>query len=128
MEPVFVDDIYKDNQINPSIEKVEDSVFAGNRRHDHLSNDPKLKDNRTPIWGILTQPIKGILKSDENTKETGYHEFVPAAHVQFIEQTGAKVIPVSYRLEKESMYRLLNQLNGLYIPGDSQELLTDGMY
>ena len=55
----------------------------------------------------------------EDGEVSGYAEYVPAAHVKFIEQTGAKVIPVSFRLEKDSLISLLNKINGLYIPGDS---------
>lgn len=70
--------------------------------------DPKTKkDTRTPIWGILTEPLKGTLKSNDNIM-SGYDEYIPASHVKFIEQTGAKVIPVSYKLTKTSLYKLLN--------------------
>jgi hypothetical protein len=83
-------------------EKVEDPVFAGNRRHDQASET----DNRVLVWGILTQPLIGELKSEDG-ESNKYNEYVPAAHVKFIEQTGAKVVPVSYRLEKNSLVKLL---------------------
>jgi hypothetical protein len=83
-------------------EKVEDPVFAGNRRHENASET----DNRVLIWGILTQPLIGELKSEDG-ESTRYNEYVPAAHVKFIEQTGAKVVPVSYRLKRESLFKLL---------------------
>lgn len=55
----------------------------------------------------------------------GYDEYIPAAHVKFIEQTGAKVIPISYHLERASLESLLSQVSGLYIHGDSQGSITD---
>jgi hypothetical protein len=43
----------------------------------------------------------------DDAEPNDYNEYVLAAHVKFIEQTGAKVVPVSYRLEKESLINLL---------------------
>jgi hypothetical protein len=43
-----------------------------------------VKDTRTIVWGVLTEPISGKLKTSDGTK-VGYDEYVPAAVVKFIE-------------------------------------------
>lgn len=53
-----------------------------------------------PVYGILTEPLRGDIQSE------GEHEFadasyVPRAHVQFLEQTGIKVVPIDYSLPIE---------------------------
>ena len=54
--------------------------------------------------------------------------YVPRAHVQFLEQAGIRVVPVDYRLSREERFALLEQVNGLYVPGDSQVAVQDEMY
>lgn len=94
--------------------EIEDVVP---RKHNSdLETDASLR--RTPVIGILTEPLRGTMKDREVTV-SNYDEYIPAAHVKFIQQTGCKVVPVSYKLEEEDLIALLDQLNGLYIPGDS---------
>ena len=77
------------------------------------------------MWGILTEPLKGTLSDSENIIMNNYTEYIPASFVSFIEQTGARVIPVSYKLTRDSFYNLLGQLNGLALFGDSGSNLED---
>ena len=37
-------------------------------------------------------------------------------------------MPIDYRLERDELVALFNQLNGLYLPGDSQTAVTDETY
>ena len=53
---------------------------------------------------------------------------MPKAHVQFLEQSGIKVVPVDYRLSQEDFNNLLDKLNGLYVPGDSYMTMRDEKY
>jgi hypothetical protein len=46
--------------------------------------EDKKKDTRVPVWGILTEPLRGTLKNDDIVL-SGYDEYIPAALVQFIE-------------------------------------------
>lgn len=96
-----------------------DPTFAKKRPHDHRQVDENIKDTRVPVWGILTEPLRGTLRNEEDIILSSYDEYIPAALVKFIEQTGAKVVPVSYKLTRTSLYKLLNQLSGLAIHGDS---------
>lgn len=52
--------------------------------------------------------------------------FVEATHVKFLEQAGARVVPVDYTQSQQVVERLLGQINGLYIPGSSKALVHHG--
>ena len=39
-----------------------------------------------------------------------------------------RVVPIDYRLERNDLVALFDQLNGLYLPGDSQTAVTDEIY
>ena len=97
----------------------------------------KLIDHsKRPVIGVLTEPMRGDLYrasdkwQDEIGKGTdkGVPGYVPRAHVQFLEQAGVRVIPIDYRLSKEELTALYDQLNGVYLPGDSQMAVTDETY
>ena len=72
--------------------------------------------------GILTEPLRGSLHKDEE-KMTMVNEYIPTAHVKFLEQAGIKVVPVSYQKSEEELTELLDKLNGLYVHGDSLKSL-----
>lgn len=38
---------------------------------------------------------------------------------------GARVVPVDYRLDEKELVNLLEQINGLYIPGDTKQTYLD---
>lgn len=88
----------------------------GNTRASTIQDD--LSKTRTLVWGVLTEPIAGKLAGSDGVI-VGYDEYIPTATVKFIQQTGAKVIPVSYHLTKSSLFNLLDKINGLYLAGDS---------
>lgn len=54
--------------------------------------------------------------------------YISATHVKFLEAAGARIVPVSFRLRDSSLKKLLAQLNGIYIPGDSIENLKSPKY
>lgn len=58
----------------------------------------EISDNRRPIYGVLTEPIRGNMKSKTNNEGEQSEEFsyIPKAHVQFLEQSGIRVVPISY--------------------------------
>lgn len=97
-----------------------------------------VNENQRPVIGVLTEPLRGDLYMAEasqslNDKIGGRSEeakpgYVPRAHVQFLEQSGVRVVPVDYRLERNDLVALFDQLNGLYLPGDSQVAVTDETY
>ena len=86
----------------------------------------------TPIYGILTQPFLDVAEpADENgnfasfaTSEASMHNsFIMMSHVKYLQAGGARIIPVSYRLDKNQLNQALEQINGIYIPGDSPAVL-----
>ena len=60
----------------------------------------------------MTEPIKGNI-------EGGWTEYIPSSHVKFLEQTGAKVVAISYKMKKDDLHNLLDQVSGIYFHGDS---------
>ena len=83
---------------------------------------------RKPVYGVLTEPLEGDLKSKTDKVKVAEHSYVPRAHVQFLEQSGIRVVPISYLDSVEKILSQLEQVNGLYCPGDSVKLLDDKMY
>ena len=84
--------------------------------------------SQRPVIGVLTEPLRGDLykkgATSVNDKIDGRREsaapgYVPRAHVQFLEQAGVRVVPIDYRLERNDLVALFDQLNGIYLPGDS---------
>lgn len=53
----------------------------------------EVSDNRRPIYGVLTEPIRGTMKSksadvdetDKSIEEDELMSYIPKAHVQFLE-------------------------------------------
>jgi hypothetical protein len=41
-----------------------------------------------------------------------------------LETAGARVIPIDFTMEKHHLEKMLSQINGIYIPGDSPDLVT----
>ena len=75
----------------------------------------------------MYSPTESQFKEDELI-ETSTASFVPKAHVQFLEQAGIRVMPIDYRLPLEERFALLDQLNGVYLPGDSHNTVTAAAY
>lgn len=106
--------------------KVRQSSAA---EHDKRHTLTEIDEARRPVIGVLTEPLRGDLyKSkqvdhEDDTLITTSSEqslsYVPKAHVQFLEQAGVRVVPVDYRLPVEDRFALFDQLNGVYLPGDS---------
>jgi gamma-glutamyl-gamma-aminobutyrate hydrolase PuuD len=51
------------------------------------------------------------------------NSFIMMSHVKYLQAGGARIIPVSYRLDKNQLNQALEQVNGIYIPGDSPVIL-----
>ena len=96
----------------------------------------------TPVIGILTQPIPSEsyqwqkeferIENEVKSQETNtFHiqnltgQFIESTHVKFLEAAGARVVPIHYDWKETDLRRELESINGLYIPGDSKELLSE---
>lgn len=54
--------------------------------------------------------------------------YIPKAHVQFLEQAGIRVVPISFMDSADEITALLNEVNGIYVPGDSHKAITNVKY
>jgi gamma-glutamyl-gamma-aminobutyrate hydrolase PuuD len=93
----------------------------------------EISDNRRPVYGILTEPIRGNMKTQEEEdgnyiNQTDGISYIPKAHVQFLEQAGIRVVPISYTDSKENITSILDQVNGVYMPGDSHKSIMNPIY
>ena len=89
--------------------------------------------HKRPVIGILTEPIRGQLSAhddmEKHSVDTSRHmSYVPRAHVQFLEQAGVRVVPVDFNLPKDELIELLEQVNGVYLPGDSHQGIINEQY
>lgn len=57
-----------------------------------------------------------------------HNSYFAASHVKFLEAAGARTVPVNYRKGKDALIKQLQQLNGLYIPGDTYINLDNPKY
>lgn len=99
------------NETKPHEEQVvrpDDPVF----RKPGFNRKDRTAQVQTPVWGVVTEPLKG-------TVDGGWTEYIPSSHVKFLEQTGAKVVAISYTLSKSELYKVLDQVSGVYLHGDS---------
>ncbi|TNV85189.1 hypothetical protein FGO68_gene9085 [Halteria grandinella] len=93
------------------------------------------EQTQVPIYGILTQPYESDeLDTPDEYGQYAYVEtplngtYIKMSHVKYLEQGGARIVPVSYKLDANQLNSLLSQLNGVYIPGDSADVLTNERY
>lgn len=61
----------------------------------------KISDHRRPVYGVLTEPIRGRLRNKKDETHTFDHtseevSYIPRAHVQFLEQSGVVVVPIQF--------------------------------
>jgi gamma-glutamyl-gamma-aminobutyrate hydrolase PuuD len=53
---------------------------------------------------------------------------IPASYAEWIEQSGANIVPIPYTLEKDEIAALLRQLNGLILPGGGTTVFGKSSY
>ena len=84
----------------------------------NISNTSENVNNK-PVIGILTIPmsnwfIDNIMHNSKNIKS-----YLPTAYVRWIENSGARVVPLQYTLAKTLMISELMQVNGVIICGEN---------
>ena len=78
--------------------------------------------NNKPVIGILTIPLaewSHKMKNQHTINSTKAKSYLPEAYVRWIENSGARVVPIQYNLTKPIMLGLLAQVNGVIICGES---------
>ena len=71
--------------------------------------------NDKPVIGILTMPLTEMLGESSSKSKS----FLPDAYVRWIENSGARVVPIQYNLTKPMMLGVLSQINGVIIFGEA---------
>ena len=112
--------------------KVQGESYEEEKKHKYQR---KVDTNIRPVIGILSEPFRGQITPTAESNEfesigsdsSGF-SYVPRTHVQFLEQAGIRVIPIDYNLPEIELKELLEQVNGVYFPGDSHLAVTDEHY
>jgi hypothetical protein len=77
----------------------------------------------------LVQPLEDYPEEDiQYYSEDMEGTYITTATVKFLEAAGARVVPLNYRLRNMQLTKQLKQLNGVYIPGDRIENLSNPKY
>ena len=74
--------------------------------------------NNTPVIGVLTLPISNWLGENVSLKSRRAKSYLPSAYVKWIENSGARVVPIQYNATKPILLSYLNQLDGAIICGE----------
>ncbi|KAM9970151.1 hypothetical protein ACTFIR_001996 [Dictyostelium discoideum] len=78
--------------------------------------------NNTPVIGILTQPFPSSIniKNGDN--------YLMASYVKYVESAGARVVPIFYNQDDESLTTIFGQINGILLPGGDVDFKTEIQY
>ena len=74
--------------------------------------------NNKPVIGILTNPLSNWLGDNITLESRRAKSFLQAAYVRWIENSGARVVPIQYTATTPVILSYLVQLNGVIICGD----------
>ncbi len=83
-----------------------------------MSSKTSTSVNNQPVIGILTIPLSNWLGDNIAIDSERAKSYLPAAYVRWIENSGARVVPIQYTLTKPIMNSYLAQVNGVIICGD----------
>ena len=78
--------------------------------------------NNSPVIGILTLPISSWLGENVDLKKRKAKSYLPAAWVKWIENSGARVVPIQYNATKPILLSYFSQINGMIICGDIAQI------
>lgn len=82
-------------------------------RHDYCKQEELV--NETPIIGVMTY----------NRVFEGYNEYCMAVYSKFVEQCGARAVPIHFYLTDEELEAYLERLNGVIIPGGITKIIDE---
>ena len=112
-------------------DKVINNTVLHLNHSKHINGDYRfveVSDNRRPTFGVLTEPLRGNMAQLNGELVKEELSYIPKAHVQFLEQSGVRVVPISFLDTDEEIISLLEQVNGVYLPGDSQKSIVNSRY
>jgi hypothetical protein len=76
--------------------------------------------NERPIIGIVSQPSSWI-----NMYDPDDFSYIASSYVQSIQGAGARVLPIKYDLSDEEIFKFMDKVNGILLPGGGTELTFD---
>lgn len=79
---------------------------------------------KIPIIGILSQPVPWYLKKFKSNSRS----YISASYPKWIEQVGAIAIPIPYTLPLPKIFKLMDQLNGILLPGGDISVFTKSVH
>ena len=74
--------------------------------------------NNRPVIGILTMALSNWLGDNIDLNSRRAKSYLPAAYVQWVENSGARVVPIQYTTTGPILKSYLSQINGIIICGD----------
>ena len=80
--------------------------------------------NQTPVIGILSQQNPYEFSEDERFLSTD--SYMMAAYVKYLEQAGARVVPLIMGEPEEVTMDKLSKLNGVFFPGGNGDYIDWG--
>ena len=92
-----------------------------------MSSKTSTSVNNQPVIGILTIPLSNWLGDNIAIDSERAKSYLPAAYVRWIENSGARVVPIQYTLTKPIMNSYLAQVNGVIICGDISPVNVSNM-
>lgn len=60
--------------------------------------------------------------------QPAFKSFFESSHADFLEAGGARVVPIDFNLDSETLEMELASINGVYIPGDTKQSYEDEQY
>jgi len=90
---------------------------------ENVNNGDTKEINYRPIIGILAQELSSSL---EPWYGENYTSYIGAAYVKYIEQAGARVVPVLINQTDEYYDTIFKSTNGLLIPGGAVSIVDSG--
>ena len=90
---------------------------------ENVNNGDTKEINYRPIVGILAQELSSSL---EPWYGENYTSYIGAAYVKYIEQAGARVVPVLINQTDEYYDTIFKSTNGLLIPGGAVSIVDSG--
>ena len=83
-----------------------------------MSDKTETDINNRPVIGVLTMALSNWLGDNIDLKSRRAKSYLPAAYVQWIENSGARVVPIQYTTTGPILKSYLSQINGIIICGD----------
>lgn len=77
---------------------------------------------------LNTRPIIGILSMPSSYSKYPDQSFFPASYVKFLEQAGARVVPIPFDLSASALSALLASLNGALFTGGAAAFFSSGSH